>query len=514
MAPEFMDPHRASQAVDVWAVGVMCAEWLLEEQMGREEAALLKRLWNGSNGKAAVHARLREAVAASGSPKSLLEQVASAALDPFATGRPSSIDLTATATVTAEGKRASFTRWMGQVGHVLRDCVSDVADEADRRLITSFLSRIEPVCEATTQIQELTAIAEALTFGQQNSPLLLRVARNIIQSLLEYSTTPEPDPMLLRYLAQVYVDTSGTLNRLRAVALLDRATAIIEAARGADCDEIAALLHQKAGALVDMGGTANLTTAVQVLDRAINIVTRASGPDHPDTAATLHAKANALVQMGGSANLAAAVALYDRVIEINTAALWVDHLETATTLHEKAHALVQMGGSANLAAAVALYDRVALSRSGRPSAGSGSPRDRVIDIDTAALGADHLETANTLHAKANALVQMGGSANLAAAVALYDRVIEIFTAALGADHPSTATTLHEQRQSRCMTASSRSTRQRWERITHRQPPRCTRRRMRWCGWEGRPTSQRQSRCMTASSRSTRQRWERITFGQQ
>jgi serine/threonine protein kinase len=38
MAPEFMDPHRASQAVDVWAVGVMCAEWLLEEQVGREEA--------------------------------------------------------------------------------------------------------------------------------------------------------------------------------------------------------------------------------------------------------------------------------------------------------------------------------------------------------------------------------------------------------------------------------------------------------------------------------------------
>jgi hypothetical protein len=39
-------------------------------------------------------------------------------------------------------------------------------------------------------------------------------------------------------------------------------------------------------------------------------------------------------------------------------------------------------------------------------------------------------------------VKMGGSANLAAAVALYDRVIQIKTAALGADHPSTATTLH------------------------------------------------------------------------
>jgi serine/threonine protein kinase len=38
MAPEYMDPQRASQAVDVWAVGVMCAEWLLEEQVGRREA--------------------------------------------------------------------------------------------------------------------------------------------------------------------------------------------------------------------------------------------------------------------------------------------------------------------------------------------------------------------------------------------------------------------------------------------------------------------------------------------
>jgi hypothetical protein len=33
------------------------------------------------------------------------------------------------------------------------------------------------------------------------------------------------------------------------------------------------------------------------------------------------------------------------------------------------------------------------------------------------------------------LVQIGGTANLAAAVALYDRVIEIDTAMLGADHP-------------------------------------------------------------------------------
>jgi serine/threonine protein kinase len=44
MAPEFMDPHRASQAVDVWAVGVMCAEWLLQEQLGWERSSTLLKI--------------------------------------------------------------------------------------------------------------------------------------------------------------------------------------------------------------------------------------------------------------------------------------------------------------------------------------------------------------------------------------------------------------------------------------------------------------------------------------
>jgi serine/threonine protein kinase len=428
MAPEFMDPHRASQAVDVWAVGVMCAEWLLEEQMGREEAsALLDALRNQPNGEVAVHARLREAVAASSSPESLLEQVASAALQPYAAARPSSIDLAATAamTVTAEAKRASFTRWLGQVRHVLRDCVAKVADETDRRLIDKFLSRSESGCDVQTMVDDMTAIFKQVTFNRRRNQLLLRVVRNIIQSLLEYSPNPDTDPTLLQCLAQVYVATSGTLNRVRAVALLDRAIAITTSTCGADHHITAAVLQQKASALTDMGGTANLTAAVELLDRVIDIFTRTFGVGHPSAASALHHKASALVQIGWTSNLVAAVALYDRVIEINTAALGADHLNTAVTLHFKATALVRMGGSANLAAAVALYDRV-------------------IMIRTAALGADHPSTTNTLHAKATALVRMGGSANLAAAIALYDRVIEINTAALGADHLNTAVTLHEK----------------------------------------------------------------------
>jgi hypothetical protein len=82
--------------------------------------------------------------------------------------------------------------------------------------------------------------------------------------------------------------------------------------------------------------------------------------------------------MGGSANLQAAVALFDRVIEINTTALGADHIDTAATMQQKAKALVDMGGSANLQAAVALYDRV-------------------IEINTTALGADH-----TIHSRDDA----------------------------------------------------------------------------------------------------------------
>jgi serine/threonine protein kinase len=474
MAPEFMDPQRASQAVDVWAVGVMCAEWLLAEQMGwKESSTLLDGLWNGPNGEVAVHTRLREAVAASISPESLLEQVASAALQQYAAARPSSIDLSATAaaaTISIEAKRASFNLWLGQVRHVLHDCVGGVADDADRRLITSFLSRSESMRDVPTTVEELTAIVRALTFDRQRNQLLLRVARNIVQFLLEYSTTPEPDPVLLRYLAKVYVDSSGTLNTVRAVAVLDRAIDITVAARGEDHIDTAALLHQKAAALVKMGGTANLAAAMSLLDCVIKIQTAAGGSDHPWTAVTLHTKAKALMQMGGSANLAAAVALYDRVIDIQTAALGSDHPETAVTLHDKAHALVRMGGSAHLTAAVALYDRVINIKKGtlradHPSTAAtlhekanalmqmgGSVNlatavalyDRVIEIATAALGVDHPETAAALHRKAIALVQLGGSANLAAAVALYDRVIDINTAALGSDRLSTAVTLHEK----------------------------------------------------------------------
>jgi serine/threonine protein kinase len=472
MAPEFMDPQRASQAVDVWAVGVMCAEWLLEVQLGREEAStLLNGFCWVPDGIAAAHARLREAVGASSSPESLLAQVAGAALDPYAAARPSSIHLAAgaaAAPLSVAATRASFTRWLRQVRHVLRDCCEDVADDPVRHLITKFLSRSETLRDVPTIVEELTAIARALASNRQRSQRLLRVARNIVQSLLGYSTGPETDLLLLRYLAGVYMDTPGTLNTLRAVAVLDRVLDITSAAYGANDYATAIVLQQKACALATLGGTAKLHAAVLLYDRAIVITARTWGPHHVETADTLHMKANALVRMGGSANLAAAVALYDRVMDIKTATLGADHLSTAMTLCMKTHALVEIGGATNLATAIAEYDRVfeirtagadhieaAATLHGKANAlaqmgGSANLTaavtlyDRVIQIRTAALGADHLDTATTLHEKAYALVQMGGSSNLVAAVTLYDRVIEIRTAALGADDVATAATLHEK----------------------------------------------------------------------
>jgi serine/threonine protein kinase len=70
MAPEFMDPQRASQAVDVWAVGVMCAGVASAGagRTGRSVRTAQRGCGTGPTVNAAVHTRLREAVAASGSP--------------------------------------------------------------------------------------------------------------------------------------------------------------------------------------------------------------------------------------------------------------------------------------------------------------------------------------------------------------------------------------------------------------------------------------------------------------
>jgi serine/threonine protein kinase len=427
MAPEFMDPQRASQAVDVWAVGVMCAEWLLAEQLGREEAsALLYELSAGPNGMAAVLQRLREAVAASMSPESVLERVASAALESHPSARPSSIDLATTtaSAVSDDTKRDSLIRWLRQVRHVLQDCVVGITDNDTRECITIFLDT-ESAADITMVTEQLTNICEALMTNTQGSQQH-HIARNIVQSLLAYSANKHEEIKLLRLLAKVYVKSSSTLNCHRAVSLCDRAIELNSSTPGAEHPSAAVtlpiMMHQKANALAKLGGKQNVAEAITLYDRVIKINTAAFGEDHPLSVGTRRRKANVLVEMGGAVNVAAAITLYDRVIEINTTALGADHLSTATALQQKANALVEVGGSANLAAAIELCDRA-------------------IKIKTAALGPQHTETALTLQQKANALAKMGGSANHTAAVALYDQVIEINTAALGADHPEIALTL-------------------------------------------------------------------------
>jgi serine/threonine protein kinase/tetratricopeptide (TPR) repeat protein len=475
MPPEFMDPQIASQAVDVWAVGVMCAVWLLGEQVGSHETARahLNALSNCPDGMPAVWARLREAAAQSGTPQSLLEQVAGAVLVAHAAARPSSIELATAAAVSvpAERKQAAFTRWVGHATHALRDCCAEAMDGNTRRVIIAFLADVNTMEDPRQCIDRLTHVGEVMTnTTMQSSPMTLRVARNFLHSLLYYNIDPVNETKLLRLLGAVYAQTSSTVNSFRALTLFDRVIDINTAALGADHPRTTTTLHAKAYVLVQMGGSKNLTAAVAIFDRVIEINTAALGADHTQTALTLHAKAIALVRMGGSENLTAAVALFDRVIDIKTSALGADHAQTAATLHEKASALVQMGGLMYLTAAVAIFDSVieintaalgadhsrtaatlqekaiALVQMGgsKNLAAAVALLDRVIEIETSAWGADHPQTAIPLHEKARALVQVGGSKNLTAAVAIFDRVIEINTAALGADHPQTAVPLHEK----------------------------------------------------------------------
>jgi serine/threonine protein kinase len=474
MPPEFMDPQIASQAVDVWAVGVMCAEWLLGEQVGSHKAARahLNALSNGPDGMPAVWARLREAVAQSGTPQSLLEQVAGAVLVAHAPARPSSIELATAAAVTvpAERKQAAFTRWVGHATHALRDCCAEAMDGNTRSVIAAFLADVNTIEDPRQFIDRLIHVSEAMTRSTQSSPITLRVARNFLHALLYYNIHPDNETNLLSLLGAVYAKTSSTVNSFRALTLFDRVIEINTAALAADHPQTGVTLHEKARALVQMGGTKNLTAAVAIFDRVIKINTAALGADHPQTAVTLHSKAKALVQMGGSDNLTAAVAILDRVIAIDTATLGADHPQAAKSLSQKARALVRMGGTKNLSAAVATFDRVigintAALGADHPQTATtlhekastlvqmGGTKnltaaaglfDRVFGITTAAWGADHPETAATLHAKAHALAQMGGTKNLSAAVAIFDRVIKINTAALGADHPQTAVTLHSK----------------------------------------------------------------------
>jgi serine/threonine protein kinase len=291
--PEFMDPQRATQAVDVWAVGVMCAEWLLAEQMGSHEAAAAKlfALSSGPSAMMAVWDKLREATAQSLEGQSLLQRVASAALVAHAATRPSSVDLATAVAVEMpfERKQAAFKRWVGQTTHVLRDCCAETVDDSVRSAIVAFLADVDSI-DDSRHIVRLFAISEAITRSRQSTPMLLRVARNILHSLLHHNPHPADKAKLLSRLGAVYAKTWSTLNGIRAVGLYDQVIEINSATLGADHPQTAAVLYAKGCALVRMGGSANLSTALVLLDRVIEINSATLTTDHPHTAIPLHEK--------------------------------------------------------------------------------------------------------------------------------------------------------------------------------------------------------------------------------
>jgi serine/threonine protein kinase len=470
MAPEYMDPQRASQAVDVWAVGVMCAERLLEEQVGRREAKQrLQDSQNGANGLSAVHRCLQLSHTASASPSSLLEVVVANTLHLHAPARFSAAELVGTVATAPDSfrrKHAALTTWLRQTCHALQDCCRMLPDHQLVQFYTQQFVSLEFESAPAAALQLLFLISKALVLNRQRAPLILRVARNVLQSLVDYSVvdgeTNAAKHELLQFLGFVYVQMGGSANLQRALQTFNR----LEDAMPGNAD----VLHYTGIVLFTLGTAAQLHRAIEYFDRAIELKTTLLGADDPSTASTLHQKARVLFTLGGTENVLAAVALYDRAIETNTAKLGADHLETAANLHEKANALVRLDGVTHLHEALALFDRVieikteklgpnhpdtAITMHQKADAlietGDSTDLqtaitlfDRVIEISSAALGFDHSDTASTMDAKANALVRMGGPHNLHTAIALFDHVIRIKSVSLGSDHIKTAVSMHNK----------------------------------------------------------------------
>jgi serine/threonine protein kinase len=472
MAPESSDSRRMSQAADVWAVGVMCARWILEEQLGSRKAVdrHIGDLRSGPNGTMAVHNRLREAASQSRSPESLLEQVASAALNHHAATRPSSIDLAknAASAMSAEQKQKSFVRWVSHATHALRDCCSEPMDNDVRIAITSFLDVVSTIDSAQV-CARLVCISHRIS-TIYSDPTLVRVARNIVQSLLQHNPSTAWEASLLHLLANLYSLMWSKLNYIRAVALYDRVIAIDTATFGAEHISGEALLA-KASAMLQIAEPETFGTVEALLERVLGSDTAAVGADHPSVlvlrAKVLIFKASSQTVQRARVILEESIALYDRALDIESKTLGAHHRSTVSTLRDMAATLIAVGETVHLRAAVAICDRildVAAATSGADPPGLAEVRSMkavavallsdaanldaavalcndTLDSNSSMLDADHPLKMATLQAKAIALMRAGGSENLRAAIALHDRVIAMTTTTWGADHTSTSASL-------------------------------------------------------------------------
>jgi hypothetical protein len=108
-----------------------------------------------------------------------------------------------------------------------------------------------------------------------------------------------------------------------------------------------------------LGDAEYLVEAATIYDQVIAVRTTLYGADSQDLASALNNKANILVTIGGEANLEEALWLYDRVIAIRLSEhLGKDHADVVSALNNKAVVLKKLGGSANVDEANRLYDRV------------------------------------------------------------------------------------------------------------------------------------------------------------
>ena len=196
----------------------------------------------------------------------------------------------------------------------------------------------------------------------------------------------------------------------QALALLESALKITEAALGSDDPLIAVRLDNLALAYGDLGQNGK---ALPLQQRALRITEAALGPDHPDTATRLNNLATTYSALGQSGK---ALPLQQRTLQIIEVALGPDDRLTAISLDNLAYTYRALGQPDK---ALPL-------------------RQRALRITETAHGPDHPDTALRLNNLATTYSALGQSGK---ALPLQQRALRITEAALGPDHPDTATRL-------------------------------------------------------------------------
>ena len=206
---------------------------------------------------------------------------------------------------------------------------------------------------------------------------------------------------LFNHLAGVYFDTS---RYDEAVAALEAALAIRQAALGPDHPELALLLNnigmirQRTGALDE---------AKTLIERALATGERTLGPEHPNVISSTANLASVHLALG---NHAEAKRLYERALAIGEETLGPEHPRLLTIL-----------------------DGLATVHEAQAAPGAARPLlERALSIGEKALGPEHPNVAHMSDSLAHVLRELGAYDE---ATVLYERAIAVYERSVGPDDP-------------------------------------------------------------------------------